>query len=227
MKSFAIVLIVTMSLCGFFTHSDSLSCYQCSWTDTTCATEKTDSKLKKVDCAAVPAPGGSTPAPGGASTPAPPAPGGASTPAPPAPGGASTPAPGGASTPAPPAPGGASTPAPKPPGLSGVLGPEPTTFKNKKPFLRMADPAYYCFKVNVKANSSATPAVERGCKATNKVDDCVVIDKKAYATAVAENCVVCSKDNCNGNGQSMVTGSAVQCALISSLVIARMFFQTK
>ncbi|KAE9530055.1 hypothetical protein AGLY_011517 [Aphis glycines] len=216
MKSFAIVLIVTMSLCGFFTHSaDGLSCYQCSWTDTTCATEKTDSKLKKVDCAAVPAPGGSTPAPGGASTPAP---GGASTPAP---GGASTPAPGGASTPA---PGGASTPAP---GLSGVLGPEPATFKNKKPFLRMADPAYYCFKVNVKANSSATPAVERGCKATNKFDDCVVIDKKAYATAVVENCVVCSKDNCNGNGQSMVTGSAVQCALISSLVIARMFFQTK
>ncbi|KAF0750603.1 sulfated surface glycoprotein 185-like isoform X3 [Aphis craccivora] len=169
MKSSVIVLIVTMSLCGFFTHS---------------------------------ADGASTPAPGGASTPAP--------------GGASTPAPGG------------DTPAPTPPpGLSGVLGSEPATFKNKKPFFRMADPAYYCFKVNVKANSSATPAVERGCKTTNKVDDCVVIDKKAYATAVAENCMVCSKDNCNGNGQSMVTGSAVQCALISSLVIARMFFQTK
>ncbi|XP_060848130.1 zinc finger and BTB domain-containing protein 45-like [Rhopalosiphum padi] len=217
MKSFAVVLVVTMSLCGFFTHSNGLSCYQCSWTDTSCATEKTDSKLKKIDCATAPAPGGApTPAPGGAPTPAPggaptPAPGGAPTPAP---GGAPTPAPGGPSTPA---PGGPSTPAPAKQAL----------FKNNKLFHGMADPTYYCFKVNIKANSSATPAVERGCKTTNKADDCVVIDKAAHATAVAESCVVCSKDNCNGNGQSMVTGSAVQCALISSLVVAKMFFQTK
>uniref|UniRef100_A0A2S2PDT4 Protein sleepless n=1 Tax=Schizaphis graminum TaxID=13262 RepID=A0A2S2PDT4_SCHGA len=192
MKSFAVVLVVTISLCGFFTQlANGLSCYQCSWTDTSCATEKIDSKLKKIDCATVPAPGGApTPAPGEAPTPE---------------------------------PAGAPTTAPPP----SKLGPEPAMFKNNKLFHGMADPTYYCFKVNVKANSSATPAVERGCKTTNKADDCVVIDKAAHATAVAESCTVCSKDNCNGNGQSMVTGSVVQCALISSLVVAKMFFQTK
>ncbi|KAL5236509.1 hypothetical protein ACI65C_003919 [Semiaphis heraclei] len=198
MKSLAAVMTINIIFCGVFTLTNGLTCYKCDLDDKKCATESSDSNLIKINCSEAPA------AAGGVTT---------------APAGDTTPAGDAAATTAP--PDDAATPAEAL--MLSKRRPTLVMYTNKKSFIETASPIYYCYKAKVKASTSAEPTVVRGCKTTSDDKDCV----KVSGGAIVESCSVCDKDNCNGNGQSIVTGSEVQCALMSSLVIAWMFLQTK
>ncbi|KAL5236513.1 hypothetical protein ACI65C_003923 [Semiaphis heraclei] len=199
MKSLAAVMTINIFLCGAFTLTNGLTCYKCDLDDKKCATESSDSNLIKINCSEAPAAaGGVTTAPAGDTTAAPAGDAAETTAAP------------------------AEEPAPamfRRRRSNGTLD----MYNNTKSFIQSASPIYFCYKANVKASTSAEPTVVRGCKTTSDDKDCV----KVSGGAIVESCSVCDKDNCNGNGQSIVTGSEVQCALMSSLVIAWMFLQTK
>jgi hypothetical protein len=72
--------------------------------------------------------------------------------------------------------------------------------------------------------------VERGCKADNKTDNCLIAAdvKKSNPTAVLNECTVCQKDNCNANaGAYSLTGSALQYVVVSAILIGQIFLQAK
>lgn len=62
-----------------------------------------------------------------------------------------------------------------------------------------------------------------GCKATDKDNDCVPADEQKNV----EKCIVCDKDKCNVNNASINGLSMQWVALMSSILVARMFCQEK
>lgn len=67
--------------------------------------------------------------------------------------------------------------------------------------------------------------VQRGCKTTDKTDDCVKIDSAKHPKATAGKCTVCDKDKCNNGATSITAGVSMHCALLSAMAVAILFFQ--
>eukprot|EP00102_Acyrthosiphon_pisum_P006712 XP_003240269.1 PREDICTED: uncharacterized protein LOC100573649 [Acyrthosiphon pisum] len=85
-----------------------------------------------------------------------------------------------------------------------------------------------CYEASILNAKNEVVGTVRGCSSTSK---CAYVLPSSKIHKV-KCCGICYKECCNyilstpSNGHPLLTGSAVQCALVSSLVGARMFFQT-
>lgn len=68
-----------------------------------------------------------------------------------------------------------------------------------------------------------TKSFERGCKATDKVDDCLTLGP-AYPDAKLEACTVCAEDKCNDNSAASLTQSSTgMAAMVAAIIMSKMF----
>ncbi|XP_050527244.1 uncharacterized protein LOC126897573 isoform X2 [Daktulosphaira vitifoliae] len=98
-------------------------------------------------------------------------------------------------------------------------------FKKVKTFANETEGSsgkFFCFKVAV--TNGTTKSMERGCKATEKVDDCLTLDKTVTPDAKLEACIVCSTDKCNGKSSGyLIQPSPSMAAMIAVIILTKIF----